>query len=518
MMDDEANRTRSGFQASGLGRPDPPPREEFQQPSGTMGGATQPQQWGHQSGAPASHASHTGQQRLPPQQTTGQGGGLMASQMQFGADPAYFQQQPLSQQQNNSASASNANNIRQLVPQLAHMSDDYLLSQPIDALYRLSREEKHAEAAKAAKGLESKLHNNFKKAAENPAYFAGYDNRANMLHPARFLPGAGVPVQNLWLEARKQWGQDGTEAIGNYDLEALSCSGCVTARGWELLHKPGSSEISLKMFTVSNVGHMATGGRTVSLAGEDGITIHENLKELADMAEFKLAMRNLKLAAQLAVPWNFSYAVIDGFLQANDYMEKHMEGIKRAPILSAFVDHVLKTNAGLWVQEAPFLDNAKLMAVWNSWWGSRKVRAKAEVEAANKNQNGNGNNNNGGNKPKNKQPGKGGGSQKGWQGGNYQQGWQGSQQGWQGGPNRGWQGGPQQGWNMQVPRFTAPPCEANICRRYNEKGCQKTWQNCVLNTSSGPLRLYHLCNFSVKKDSGKSEFCLGKHPRVDHKE
>ena len=130
----------------------------------------------------------------------------MASQMQFGADPAYFQQQPLSQQQNNSASASNANNIRQLVPQLAHMSDDYLLSQPIDALYRLSREEKQAEAAKAAKGLESKLHNKFKKAPENPAYFAGYDNRASLLHPTRFLPGAGVPVQNLWLEARKQWG------------------------------------------------------------------------------------------------------------------------------------------------------------------------------------------------------------------------------------------------------------------------------------------------------------------------
>ena len=90
------------------------------------------------------------------------------------------------------------------MPQLAHMSKDYLLSQPIDALCRLSREEKRAEASKAAKGLETKLHNNFKKAAENPVYLAGYDNRANMLHPARFLPGAGVPVQNLWLEARKQ--------------------------------------------------------------------------------------------------------------------------------------------------------------------------------------------------------------------------------------------------------------------------------------------------------------------------
>ena len=97
MMDEEANRTRSGFQAGGLGWPDPPPREEPQQPSGTMGGALQPQQWGHQSGAPASHTGHIGQQRHPPQQTTGQGGGLTTRQMQFGVDPAYFQQQPLSQ-------------------------------------------------------------------------------------------------------------------------------------------------------------------------------------------------------------------------------------------------------------------------------------------------------------------------------------------------------------------------------------------------------------------------------------
>ena len=516
MMDDEASRTRGGFQAGGLGRPDHLPQQGPQQPGSNTGGAAQSQPPGQQSGAAT---GPTSQQRPPVQQPASQGGAQTGFQAQFGPDPAYFQQQPAYQQQNDPSANANANNIRLMVPQLAHMSDDYLLNQPIDAIYRLCREEKHAEAAKAAKGLETKLHNNFKKAAESPVYMAGYDNRANMLHPARFLPGAGVPVQNLWLEARKQWGQDGTDAIGNYDLEALSCSGCVTARGWELLHKPGSPEISLKMFTVTNVGHMATGGRTVSLAGEDGITIHENLKELADMAEFKLAMRNLKLAAQLVAPWNFSFTVIDGFLQANDYMEKHMEGVKRAPILSAFVDHVLKTNAGLWVQEASFLDNAKLMAVWNSWWGSRRVRAKADMEASSKSLTGSNNNiNNGGGKNKNKQSGKNNGGQKGWQSGHFQQGYQGGQQGWQGGPNRGWQGGPQQGWNAQVPRFSAPPSEANICRRFNEKGCQRTWQNCVLNTSSGPLRLYHLCNFSVKKDGGKADFCLGKHPRVDHKE
>ena len=150
------------------------------------------------------------------QQSTAQGGDSTGFQMQFGPDPAYFQQQPLFQQQNTQTSLSNADHIRQLVPQLVHMSDDYLISQPIDALYRLCREVKQAEATKAAKGLETRLHNNFKKAAGNPTYLAGYNNRANMLHPARFLPGARVPVQNLWLEARKQWGQEGLEAIGNY--------------------------------------------------------------------------------------------------------------------------------------------------------------------------------------------------------------------------------------------------------------------------------------------------------------
>ena len=114
-----------------------------------------------------------------------------------GPDPAYTQQLPFQNHLQGTSTNANANHIRQLVPQLAHMTDEYLVSQPIDALYRLCREEKQAEASKAAKGTEVRLHHNFKKATDNPIYLEGYDNRANMLHPARFLPGAGVPVQNL---------------------------------------------------------------------------------------------------------------------------------------------------------------------------------------------------------------------------------------------------------------------------------------------------------------------------------
>ena len=494
MMDDEASRTRAGFQHGGM---DSGPAyqpgilgEQFnQRPS--QPGPAQGQQYGQQ------HEQNNARYRIPPMM------GVPA-----GPDPAYTQQLPFQNQPQGTSSNTNASHIRQLVPQLAHMTDEYLVSQPIDALYRLCREEKQAEASKAAKGTEVRLHHNFKKATDNPIYLEGYDNRANMLHPARFLPGAGVPVQNLWLNARRLWGQDGVDAIGNYDLEALGCSGCVTSRGWELLHKPGSPELSLKMFTVTNMGHMASGGKTISLVGEDGITVHENLKDFTDMAEFKLAVQNLKVAAQLATPWNFSFAVVDGFLQANDYMEGKLDGLKKATVLTGFFDHVIQTNAAAWVQEAPFLDSAKLMAVWNSWWGSRKSKLKAESESQSK-KNNYSSSNKGKGQYKQQQSGRGF-----FQRGGYA----GSRGGGRGsGGGRGGFGGGQGNFGQQI-SFNGPPSESNICKRFNEKGCYSHWSNCVLATGGGPLKLYHVCNLMVKKDGGKSELCLGKHPRVDHKE
>jgi hypothetical protein len=119
---------------------------------------------------------------------------------------------------------SNANQIRLMVAMLAHLSDDYLLYQPIDALFRLAREEKMADT-RSTKGLDSRLHQNYLISVYNPVSISGQDNRSNILHPARFLPGPGVPAQNLWLEARKIWGQDGVEAIGNFDFKTLGCSG-----------------------------------------------------------------------------------------------------------------------------------------------------------------------------------------------------------------------------------------------------------------------------------------------------
>jgi hypothetical protein len=87
---------------------------------------------------------------------------------------------------------SNANQICQKGPMLAHLSDDYLVAQPIDAFFRLEREEKMADS-RSTKGLDSRLHQNYLRAVSNQVSITGQDSRSNMLHPARFLPGPGVP-------------------------------------------------------------------------------------------------------------------------------------------------------------------------------------------------------------------------------------------------------------------------------------------------------------------------------------
>jgi hypothetical protein len=200
--------------------------------------------------------------------------------------------------------ASSLKGIRGMVPLLAHLPDEYLASQSIDALIRANNAAKQADPTSSSSGVEGKLCNNFAKATAQPIDIAGSDNRSSLLHPARFLGGAGVPVTKLWLEARRYLGPSGVTPIANYDIAPLGCSGCVTGRGWETLQNPGSSELALKLFTVANVSHLSTGAKTVTLTGEEGITIHDTMKNIGEMGELKMALRTLREAASLALPWN----------------------------------------------------------------------------------------------------------------------------------------------------------------------------------------------------------------------
>jgi hypothetical protein len=136
--------------------------------------------------------------------------------------------------------------IRACFPSLAHLPDTLLASQPLDALCRLAREEK-AASSKVSKNLEQRAQQNAVKAAENPEEVAaGLDNRTSILHEARYLAGATVTLQQHWHAARLKWGQEGVDTLLNYDMRALGHAGCVTARGWDALHHPGSANITAR--------------------------------------------------------------------------------------------------------------------------------------------------------------------------------------------------------------------------------------------------------------------------------
>ena len=97
----------------------------------------------------------------------------------------------------------------------------------------------------------------------------GWDNRSDTLYDACFLPGATAPGQQLWLQARRVWGQEGVDPICNYDLTLVGITGTITTKGMDALHNPGNEEISVKMFTVTNVINARSGVRAILATGED---------------------------------------------------------------------------------------------------------------------------------------------------------------------------------------------------------------------------------------------------------
>jgi hypothetical protein len=416
------------------------------------------------------------------------------------ADPAHFAAPPAI------ANRSDADFVRAILPELAHMSDSYLTQHSLDKLQKYVNMMKKQSEDKVEKNLEARLAQNLENVIKRPVDITGQDNRYDKLHPGRFLPGPAITLDKSWLEARKLWGREPAEAVAEFDLLALGLPGCIPSKAWEILHAPGSREISIKLFTVANVARASDGMKTVASQTDEGLVLRESLKELSEMTELKTAFRNMKIAAQLVRPWDWSFVVIESFLISTDYLESQLKGVKRAPVLASFLDHVLRVNATNWLQSKPFMDITSIKALWDPWWAGHKGEAKAEPE----------------------QQHHAGGSRKNTSGKGGNQ---------SGHADRGNRGGQNDGQNaangrrgrwtpagnftyahihLPAPDFSGAPSEKTICRKYNENSCNNTYNTCVMNSRFGPFRLYHLCNHTDQKN-GKTEVCAGKHPKTEHK-
>ncbi len=251
--------------------------------------------------------------------------------------------------------------LRTRFPFLKDFSESFLMNTPMADLLKMGTTEMKMNELDRNKNSGNRLSDN--KAALASTFTdveAGRDNRWNVLHPSRYLAGAGVSATKTWLNARKVIGLKGYPAIGNYDMSSIGLAGLVTAKGWTEIHDPSSVDLRLKHFNVNNVS-------------SKGKSDDDDFTELAD---FRLAVRALRAAMQYVMPWNRSIDAIDGFLQQSNYCVADTGNLeKRSQILTQFVDYVLGQNAEHWRDEEPFLTCGELKTAWASFFGVRSQSA-----------------------------------------------------------------------------------------------------------------------------------------------
>jgi hypothetical protein len=291
--------------------------------------------------------------------------GLQGRRPQLGQDRSVFMQPERGPVPAPSAvpkfSSTDLGTLKEEYPFLAKFSDEFLSTQTLETLLKLEstklKMQKMEESKKSGDRLganKAKLQNVYTEVR------SGRDNRSTLLHEARYLPGAGVSVTRQWLQARKVLGQDSMQPVGCYDMASIGLDGLVSSKGWVEVHDPGSMNISVQMFNTNSV--------TTKEGG------------LSDVSELKLAVRTMRAAVGMAMPWNKSVEALENFLIQTDFCANDTGKMdKRAKLLTQFIDQVLRANAVRWRDEEPFLTSGKLQSTWASFFNARSASASASV-------------------------------------------------------------------------------------------------------------------------------------------
>jgi hypothetical protein len=288
--------------------------------------------------------------------------------------PARSSEQPQQLQQSLGDGVTDHLQVWRLLPALRNLPEAMLNQLSRSEIFQLNTA--MMKESKVAQKLQTnaRLTLNAQQLVANPVWVpAGADDRKSIHHKARFLGGTSCSAQSLWLQAREQLGLNGVLPIGNYDLDSVGCGGCVTPRGWQVLHDPSSSELRLKLFHMPNVSSNSLSGRKISLEDSgESISVGESLKEIADMEALRSALNTLREAMQSALPWNRSVSAICGFMNNTSFCTADLANNKqRAAILGEYIDYCLSRNALNWENKQPFLSTDELAHTWAAWRAKR---------------------------------------------------------------------------------------------------------------------------------------------------
>jgi len=283
-------------------------------------------------------------------------------------DPGLVSREPAPQ-----SSGLDLMEIWRLLPALNEIPDEKLQGLPSEIIFGLNTALIQGQKSAAKLSTNARLALNAKKIASNPTEVGGgVDNRKTLLHPGRFLGGAICSNPELWLAGRRIHGDKGPAALGAYDLDSVGCGGCVTAKGWEALHNPASSELKLKMFYLPNVTNTSVSAKRLAFESGEELSLGESLKEIGDLESYRTALNTAREALHSVMPWNRSISAIVGFMHNTNYLEEALgKNPKRAAILSEFTDYIFGRNALNWENGVSFLTAEEIHHAWNQWRGKR---------------------------------------------------------------------------------------------------------------------------------------------------
>jgi hypothetical protein len=124
----------------------------------------------------------------------------------------------------------------------------------------------------------------------------------------------------------------------------------------------GSSKMKVSMFSINNAA------KSTSLKSSEADEKHE----MKDVSEFERALRTLRAAAQLVVPWNLSFLALENFLYDKGYCKDELRHDDNpARTLCQFCDFALGENANKWRDRTGFLSYNELSGYWSSFIGAR---------------------------------------------------------------------------------------------------------------------------------------------------
>lgn len=254
--------------------------------------------------------------------------------------------------------------MKKQFPFLAEYADDFIQATGVDVLIKAETAARKLQNMDRNKRAEDRL---FLNREELPVsrVSEGTDNRLDILHHARVLPGATCSAAKMWLHARSVMGNNGHPCVGTYDMAAIGLGGCVTPRGWVEIHSPSSPNLSIKMFAMGSAVGKARGGTD------------DEYPELEDLGEFKTALRVLRGAMSFVHPWNHSINALENFFLQNNFCNKDLNNLdKHASLLSRFTDYVLSENASRWRGMESFLDTRELRGVWADFLAQKSASFK----------------------------------------------------------------------------------------------------------------------------------------------